>query len=156
MKVFAAMFIAATMVTFVSCGKDYEKEIIGSWELTGGTSVQTVSGLTGQYASYNGTRTEDLTPKNGESYVITFNEGGSMTMTMIEGGRSETQSGTWSIKDDQLTITVAGDSDGPQTMTITEFEDDKVTLQHHSVNSRSDMGLSYTVEETTTMIFKRK
>ena len=94
MKVFAAMFVAATMFAFTSCSKDYENDIIGSWKAISMTYTETYQGQS---------HTETQTPDG--LNILTFNS--DHTYQASTDGHVE-DSGTWSIDGDKLTLNSVG------------------------------------------------
>ena len=96
MKVFAAMFCAAMVFALTGCSKDMEKDIVGTWKVTDVTMTW----------SYNGQPYTESEPIEDDLRLI-FNE--DKTFQATTNGDVEA-SGTWSLKDDQLTM--INDSDG--------------------------------------------
>ena len=92
MKLLAAMFCAVATFAFTSCSKDYEKDIIGTWEVTSTTMTET-------YQGQSNTETEP-----GDGSKITFNEDHTYVAVSYDDGEEETTHGTYSIDDDQLTM----------------------------------------------------
>ena len=117
LKTLAAVVIAALTLSLTGCGKDAEDLIIGSWNMNSVIYTITTSGLTGDYAQYNGSHTETETPGPGESTVLTFQKDGTMTSTYTDEDGTYTQAGTYTVKDDKLTMTF---TEGNQTETETE------------------------------------
>ena len=100
LKTFVAVVCAALTLTFASCTKDAEDLIIGSW--------QGIEELVNEQGS---DETEVYVFDETQEVIWTFNK--DLTFTMMnkwvdeEHGRSETlnQNGTYSVKDNKLTIT---------------------------------------------------
>ena len=91
------MFCAAMVFAFTGCSKDLEKDIVGSWSMVSTTIFETIQGQT---------HTETETPEEGESTIFTFNEDNTCSKSVTYAGQNFTTNGTYSIKDDQLTITM--------------------------------------------------
>jgi len=104
-KFFMAVAFAAVTLGLTGCSKT-EDLILGSWELQSETYTHSISGLTGEYAEYNGTQTETMTPSEGESIVVTFNNDGTVITVTTYQNNGNTQSGTYTVSDDKLTMTI--------------------------------------------------
>ena len=144
LKTLAAVVIAALTLSLTSCGKDAEDLIIGSWEMISATYTMTTSGLTGDYAQYNGTQTETETPAAGESTVMTFQKDGTYTNVNTDEDGTYTTSGTYTVKDDKLTMTM---TEGNQTETMT-FNIDNIDKKN-MVISYSETGTEEVVPGMT-------
>ena len=127
MKMFAVMFVAATVFAFTGCSKDYEDEIIGTWKVKNITITETFNGQS---------HTEDETPE-GEC-TITFNEDKTVVATTVEDGYTETENGTYSIDDDTLIMTLDGET---QKLAI-DIDGDDMTLTLNQSFSEGDMSMS--------------
>ena len=167
MKLFAAMFVAATMFAVTGCSKDDEKtvskdDVIGSWGLETLVYTRTISGLTGEYAQYNGSQTDSAGPEEGESSIFTFNSDGTCTLHNIfiedEETISETSTGTWSVSDNMLTFDLvdeAGTADH-QVMTIKEISSTKFVLtKEASMEQEFVPGQMGTLTISVEMILKK-
>lgn len=121
LKVFAAMFCAAMMIGFTACSKDdkvnYEKDIIGSWLLEGRTITQTVNGQT---------ITEPDPIEEGESETYIFREDKTVSSIVVMGDNTFTSEGTYSIKDDKITISI---DDRVSTSTL-DIDGNKMSLTY--------------------------
>ena len=124
MKMFAALFSAAIVFAFTGCTKDLEKDIVGSWKTVGGTVTQTIDGES---------HTTPVTLGEGDSTIMTFNEDHTYVNVTVYGGQSRTGTGTYSIKDDKLTLT---DSKGDVTVCTIDIDGDEMTLTY--VESREE------------------
>lgn len=161
MKFFAAMCCAAMMFAFTGCSKDFsEDDLIGSWQLKKTVVTETYSGLTGEFAQYNGTHSETEYPENGESQTLTFNSDHTFTATEIgDGGDySYTSNGTWSLNDDKLTITYI-DEDGTDTQqaTIDELDGSKLVMSFsESMDQEVEPGMVAHWKYTVKMEFEKK
>ena len=161
MKVFAAMFCAAMMFAFTSCSKDFsEDDLIDSWQLKKTVVTETISGLTGEYAQYNGTHTETEYPENGESTTLTFNSDHTCTSTEIgDGGDySYTSNATWSLNDDKLTITYIEDGETrTEQATIDELDGSKLVMSFSEFYSNEvEPGMTAHAKYTVKMEFEKK
>jgi hypothetical protein len=143
MKLFAAMFIAATMFAVTGCSKDDEgssinrDDVVGSWSLQKMIVTQTVSGLTGNYAALNGSDTRESGPEEGESSIFNFNNDGVLTAenTFIDHDNddaivTETGTGTWSLSGKNLTIDIVYDNSDTdhQVFVVDEVTSTKLVL----------------------------
>lgn len=107
----AVIFCAAMAMTLTSCKKDAEDLIIGDWELVNMEMTNSVSGLTGNYAMYNGDTTAIEEPEAGESQTMTFKKDGTVTIVTIEPEEeTQTENGTYTIENENITLTVNNES----------------------------------------------
>ncbi len=152
-KSMLAVAIAALAMTFSSCGKDYEDLIVGSWEMTKMVATMTYSGFPDEY-DVNGTQTETITPEDGQSLTMTFSADGNVTIVSVdpEDG-TETTNGTYTIKDDQLTI-AGGELTG--VYTIDNLDKSNMTLSNHQEMSEQLEGQTATMSVDVKMELKKK
>ena len=161
MKFFAAMCCAAMMFALTGCSDDFEEDdLIGSWNLKKTTYTETISGLTGEYAQYNGTHTETEYPGDGESTTLTFNSDHTFTSTEIGdgGGFSYTSNGTWSLNDDKLTITYTDEGEtSTSQVTIDELDGSKLVMSYsESYSNEVEPGMTAHAKYTVKMEFEKK
>lgn len=125
MKFIAAMMCAAMVFALTGCAKDLDKDIVGTWKVTDVTITET----------YNGqSHTESETIDDDERLI--FNE--DKTFQATTNGRVEV-SGTWSLKDDQLTMINNSDGD-------LDFETATVKIDGNSMTLTSTQTESYNGE----------
>lgn len=135
MKVLAALFVAASMFAVAGCSKDdsiSKDDLVGSWNMTKQYVSQTVSGLTGEYASHNGTREHETEFEEGRSIVFIFGSDGSFSIVNTTPESSSTRTGTWSLSGTTVTmngpfITEGGEPE-PQQMNVDEVSGSKLVL----------------------------
>ena len=159
MKFFAAMCCAAMMFAFTGCSDDFEEDdLIGSWDLKKTTYTETISGLTGEYAQYNGTHTETEYPENGESTTLTFNSDHTCTSAETFEGQTYTSNATWSLNDDKLTITyIEGGETSTEQATIVELDGSKLVLSYsESYSNEVEPGMTAHAKYTVKMEFEKK
>lgn len=159
MKFFAAMCCAAMMFALTGCSDDFEEDdLIGSWNLKKTTYTETISGLTGEYAQYNGTHTETEYPENGESTILTFNSDHTCTNTETYEGQTYTSNATWSLNDDKLTITyIEGGETSTEQATIVELDGSKLVLSYsESYSNEVEPGMTAHAKYTVKMEFEKK
>lgn len=96
-KLLSVLVIALFAIAMVSCNKEKntEKLIIGKWQQTEVTGTATVNGVTGEPISM-------LEPD--ETSVITFNKDHTYTSLWTTDGSEVESKGTWSVKDNTLTM----------------------------------------------------
>ncbi len=150
-KFFMAVAFATVTLGFASCSKT-EDLIIGSWELQSETYTQTISGFSGEYAEYNGTHTETMTPSDGQSNVVTFNNDGTVTIVTTYQNESETDNGTYTVSDDQLTMTINNIS---QVYDITEINKSELVISTTVSRTESFDDQTGTITATTVINFKK-
>lgn len=126
LKTLAVTVIAALTMSLTGCQKDADL-IVGTWDVTSETISWSISGLTGEYAEYNGDETETVTPEAGYSQTMTFNKDNTCTITETDEGHTESMSGTYTVKDGKLTLTVDRDS---QTYNIDNIDKKEMTLSY--------------------------
>lgn len=127
----AVVFCAAMAMTLTSCKKDAEDLIIGDWELVNMEMTTSVSGLTGNYAMYNGDTTAIEKPEAGESQTMTFKKDGTVTIVTIEPGEeTQTENGTYTIENENITLTVNNESQ------VFQLAVDKKTLSLTMANTQ--------------------
>lgn len=98
-RFFAALLLAALMLTLTACGSKLE----GTWALD-------VEAMKKAYGSSDLISAADM----GVDVIMEFTDDHKVTIKMILFGESEEMQGAWKIKDDQLIMTVDGDA---QTLT---------------------------------------
>lgn len=127
----AAMFVAAAMFAVTGCSKDNEggsvikDKIVGSWAMETMTVTQTVSGLTGEYAAMNGSRTNTSGPEEGESSIFIFNNDGTVSNVNVfidhdnnDEIVNQTSTGTWSLNGKELTLILVDEEGVTDTMVL--------------------------------------
>ena len=92
---FAALLLAALMLTLTACGSKLE----GTWALD-------VEAMKESYGSSDLISAADM----GVDVTMEFTDDHKVTIKMILFGESEEMQGAWKIKDDQLIMTVDGDA----------------------------------------------
>ncbi len=140
-KTLVAVVCAALTFGLTSCSKDAEDLIIGSWELVSMDMSATYMGET---------HNETITPDEGESTTFTFKKDGTMQMTDVSADGTETENGTYTVKDDQITIT----SSRGETETYTITSIDKKAMVWNETKSDDSDGEPYTY--SLTINFKKK
>lgn len=135
MKFIAAMMCAAMVFALTGCSKDLDKDIVGTWKVTDVTITET----------YNGqSHTESETIE--DDMRLIFNE--DKTFQATTNGRVEV-SGTWSLKDDQLTMINNSDGDlGFETATV-KIDGNSMTLT--STQTESFSGESFSMKIIMTL-----
>lgn len=135
MKFIAAMMCAAMVFALTGCSKDLDKDIVGTWKVTDVTITET----------YNGqSHTESETIE--DDMRLIFNE--DKTFQATTNGRVEV-SGTWSLKDDQLTMINNSDGDlGFETATV-KIDGNSMTLT--STQTESYNGESFSMKIVMTL-----
>ena len=147
-KTLVAVAFAALTLSLTGCSKDPEDLIIGSWEVTDMTFSMTSSATPDQ------PWTETITPENGESTVLTFKKDGTLTIVDTDADGTTTETGTYDVDDDKLTMTYK-DEDGDtvnDTFTITTIDKKKMTLNESATGTEE--GVTYT--ESLTINLKKK
>lgn len=135
MKFIAAMMCAAMVFALTGCSKDLDKDIVGTWKVTDVTMTMT----------YNGQSHTESDPIEDDMRLI-FNEDKSFQATT--NGRVEV-SGTWSLKDDQLTMINNSDGDlGFETATV-KIDGNSMTLT--STQTESHNGESFSMKIIMTL-----
>lgn len=132
-----AVVCAALTFGLTSCSKDAEDLIIGSWDF-----VSMNMSMTYGDENYN----ETITPDEGESTTYTFKKDGTMQMTDVSADGTETENGTYTVKDDQITIT----SSRGETETYTITKIDKKEMAWNASESYEGSSVSVTIH------FKKK
>lgn len=136
-KTLVAVVCAALTFGLTSCSKDAEDLIIGSWEFVS-------MDMSMSYGDQN--HNETITPDEGESTTYTFKKDGTMQMTDVSADGTETENGTYTVDDDQITIT---SSKGEvESYTITKI--DKKEMVWYVSESRDGYSASVTIN------FKKK
>jgi len=153
-KFFLAVAFTALTVGLVGCSKDAEDLIIGDWDVQNMVYSYTISGLTGDYAVMNGTNSDTITMDPGESATISFKKDGTVTLVNVSEGETETDNGTYTIKDNKLTMTVDND---PQTYDITKISKSELVLTaSESIEEYDeDLGQTYKMEMTLILNLKK-
>ncbi len=135
MKFIAAMMCAAMVFALTGCSKDLDKDIVGTWKVTDVTIIET----------YNGQSHTESEPIEDDMRLI-FNE--DKTFQATTNGRVEV-SGTWSLKDDQLTMINNSDGDlGFETATV-KIDGNSMTLT--STQTESYNGESFSMKIVMTL-----
>ena len=135
MKFIAAMMCAAMVFALTGCSKDLDKDIVGTWKVTDVTMTET----------YNGQSHTESEPIEDDMRLI-FNE--DKTFQATTNGRVEV-SGTWSLKDDQLTMINNSDGDlGFETATV-KIDGNSMTLT--STQTESYNGESFSMKIVMTL-----
>lgn len=135
MKFIAAMMCAAMVFALTGCSKDLDKDIVGTWKVTDVTITET----------YNGQSHTESEPIEDDMRLI-FNE--DKTFQATTNGRVEV-SGTWSLKDDQLTMINNSDGDlGFETATV-KIDGNSMTLT--STQTESYNGESFSMKIIMTL-----
>jgi len=172
MKVLVAMFVAATMFAVTGCSKDDEgssinrDDVVGSWSVVKMTISQSISGLTGEYASLNGSRTQESGPEEGESSIFTFNSDGTaiVSNTYIDHDNNdavltETGNGTWTLSGKELTLNVTYDNDDTdsQVFMVDEVTSTKLVLsvEQSTTDSTSIPGQTATITYSVSVEFQK-
>jgi len=96
-KSLTAVLCAVLTLGFTACQRDYEDLIIGSWEVVSCTITETINGQSS---------TETQVPPGGYSEICTFNKDNTFVDKRTGGRYSDTNQGTYSLSDDQLTIAI--------------------------------------------------
>ena len=132
--------IALFAIAMVSCSKvnDTEKLIIGQWQETEVIGTTTINGVTGEPESM-------LEPD--ETTVITFNKDHTYSSLWTTDGGEVESKGTWSVKDNTLTMTSESIS---TECNIDELDKNNMVLSYHE--SGVESGLSY----STLVVIKMK
>ena len=147
-KTLVAVAFAALTLSLTGCSKDPEDLIIGSWEMTDMTFSMTSSATPDQ------PWTETFTPENGESYVLTFKKDGSLTIVNTDADGTTTETGTYDVDDDKLTMTYKDDEGDNATETYTISSIDKKQMILSNSASMTENGVTYT--ESITINLKKK
>lgn len=141
----AVIFCAAMAMTLTSCKKDAEDLIIGDWELVNMEMTTSVSGLTGNYAMYNGDTTAIEEPEAGESQTMTFKKDGTVTMSSSDPEEgTQTENGTYTIENENITLTVNNESQ------VFQLAVDKKTLSLTMTNTQQ---LPFAEDQVATMSY---
>ena len=141
MKVLAAMFVAASMFVVAGCSKDDESinkdDLVGSWNMTKVHVTETVSGLTDEYAAYNGTHEQDMNPGEGEATIFIFGSDGTYTIKNISPNNTLERTGTWSLSGKTLTVSLPEDDEmHSETMTVDKVTGSNLVLSKHMSETR--------------------
>lgn len=125
-KTLFAGLCAVLVLSLSGCSKNYEDLIVGKWNAVSADMTTTVSGMGEEY---DGTETDTQNFEEGDA-SFTFNEDGSFESYSVgdeEEGPSTTK-GTYTVKDDQLTLNVEG---GKQLFTIKKLDKKELVLENH-------------------------
>lgn len=161
MKVLAALFVAASMFVVAGCSKDdsiSKNDLVGSWNMTKTYISQTVSGLTGEYASYNGTREHETEIEEGTSTVFIFGSDGSFSIVNTDPEGSSTRTGTWSLSGTTVTMNAPyteGGEPEPQQMNVDEVSGSKLVLSTRMTETTQMGGQVATVENVVKVYFDK-
>lgn len=161
MKVLAALFVAASMFAVAGCSKDdsiSKDDLVGSWNMTKTYISQTVSGLTGEYASYNGTREHETEIEEGTSTVFIFGSDGSFSIVNTTPESSSTRTGTWSLSGTTVTMnapyTEGGEPEAQQ-MNVDEVSGSKLVLSTRMTETTQMGEQVATVENVVKVYFDK-
>ena len=141
LKTLAAVFGAALIMCTIGCSKDPEDLIIGSWDVQNIIMSRTISGLTGEFAEYNGTVCDTIAPEPGESTTLTFNKDNTCVIVNVEQQNTDTQNGTYTVVDKTLTMTIDGDA---ETYVIDNIDKKNMTLSVTESGTDTEAGQTYT------------
>jgi hypothetical protein len=161
MKVLAALFVAASMFAVAGCSKDdsiSKNDLVGSWNMTKQYVSQTVSGLTGEYASYNGTREHETEFEEGRSTVFIFGSDGSFSIVNTTPEGSRTRTGTWSLSGTTVTMNVPyteGGEPETQQMNVDEVSGSKLVLSTRMTETTEVGGQVATLENVVKIYFDK-
>lgn len=161
MKVLAALFVAASMFAVAGCSKDdsiSKDDLVGSWNMTKTYISQTVSGLTGEYASYNGTREHETEIEEGTSTVFIFGSDGSFSIVNTDTESSSTRTGTWSLSGTTVTMNAPyteGGEPEPQQMNVDEVSGSKLVLSTRMTETTQMGEQVATVENVVKVYFDK-
>ena len=131
MKTFMAVVLAALTLSLTGCTKDPEDLIIGTWVETEITMTMVENGQTHVESMLEEGLTVEMTMKEDNTYV---------SLSKYESGEESTDTGTWSINDDQLTMTSNDDifDFGPQVYTIEKLtKKDLILVQKEAFGDQS-------------------
>ena len=160
-KVLATLFVAASMFAVAGCSKDdsiSKNDLVGSWNMTKQYVSQTVSGLTGEYASYNGTREREMEVEEGTSNVFIFGSDGSFSIVNTTPESSSTRTGTWSLSGTTVTMNVPyteGGEPEPQQMNVDEVSGSKLVLSTRMTETTEVGGQVATLENVVKIYFDK-
>lgn len=161
MKVLAALFVAASMFVVAGCSKDdsiSKNDLVGSWNMTKTYISQTVSGLTGEYASYNGTREHETEIEEGTSTVFIFGSDGSFSIVNTDTESSSTRTGTWSLSGTTVTMNAPyteGGEPETQQMNVDEVSGSKLVLSTRMTETTQMGEQVATVENVVKVYFDK-
>ncbi len=137
------MFVAASMFVVAGCSKDNEgssvnkNDLVGSWNMTKMHVVETVSGLTDEYAAYNGTQEREMSPGEGESTVFIFGSDGTYTIKNVSPNNTLERTGTWSLSGKTLTVSLPEDGEmHSETMEVDKVTSSNLILSKHITETR--------------------
>ena len=137
------MFVAASMFVVAGCSKDNEgssvnkNDLVGSWNMTKAHVTETVSGLTGEYAAYNGTHEREMSPGEGESTVFIFGSDGTYTIKNVSPNNTLERTGTWSLSGKTLTVSLPEDGEmHSETMEVDKVTSSNLILSKHITETR--------------------
>ena len=127
----AAVVLAALTLSLTGCSKDPEDLIIGTWLESEITMTVTESGRTQTESLLEEGMVVEMTMKEDNTYV---------TYRKYVDGDESTDTGTWSITDDKLTMTSSDDvfEFGPQVYTIEKLtKKDLILVQKEAFGDQS-------------------
>ena len=130
-KLMVAAFCAILTLCLTGCNKDPEDLIIGTWVETEITMTVTEGGQTQTESLLEEGMVAEMTMKEDNTYVA-YNK--------YDNGDESTDTGTWSITDDKLTMTSSDDmfDFGPQVYTIEKLtKKDLVLTQKETFGNES-------------------
>ena len=127
----AAVVLAALTLSLTGCSKDPEDLIIGTWLESEITMTVTESGRTQTESLLEEGMVVEMTMKEDNTYV---------TYSKYVDGDESTDTGTWSITDDKLTMNSSDDvfEFGPQVYTIEKLtKKDLILVQKEAFGDQS-------------------
>ncbi len=129
-KMFAAMFFAAIVLTLTGCSKDPEDLIIGTWNATKVIATYTYDG---------NTETETETFKEGEAQM-TFKDNGTVVIKSTDNGVASEETGSYDVDDNKITLTSEGQSMTGDIVSIDKKEMEiKFNMSMQGVSMTADM-----------------
>lgn len=146
-KTLVSVAFAALTLSLTGCSKDPEDLIIGDWEMT--SIVWTLSSSESPEPW-----SETITPNEGESTVFTFNKDNTMVMVDVTAEGTDTQSGTYKVDDDKLSMTYVDEDGDTVTDTYTIDKIDKKSMTISESASATEDGVTYS--ESVVVNFTRK
>lgn len=131
--IFAIVMAAIVSLFSVSCNKTSmnTNKLIGTWQLMSGSET------------YNNiTETENLTQYN---ITLQFNKGGILVITGVEGTRSISYTGNWSVVDDSLLLSTTSNDARFNATYVIESLDNKSLI---ASTTRAYSSTIYTIRYT--------
>lgn len=116
-------FLACLALLVSSCGESFEEGLVGTWLL----ETAEISGCPDETDNFPFTMATADGCITGLCETVVVSEGGTYTVTITDGGGTETQSGTYTVADDKATFCSDGDCFTPDidgdVLTLTQMED---------------------------------